>query len=787
MSVADPLVLSPDVMLIRVRDLPAPVRDQIGDETGYAITQTRGRAASTLIDDRGAQLLREFASPSTIVDAVIRYSRRSSLDAERVLEEAFPVLRRCLDHGYLVEAGSARSQPQAVAFTIGEQVAGGTVLRCVQTLEDSEIYQLALDSGGLAALKVLRPIRSELGEGAFRREAEVLRHLDGRIAPRLLAADATAESPWLALEWCEGVPVSTAAAALRRSAGATHQLLDLCCLVADAYAQLHKRGVVHGDVHPGNVIVSPEGAVRVVDFGLARLINGHSGPGAPPRGGAPTFLAPDHAEAVLHRRQPGPATPLSDQFSLGALLYELLTGSGYVDFAIDDREMLRQIARDAPLPFTRRGRASWPEVEEALSAALAKDPSGRLPSVAELGRRLSAASTRSGHGVRAGAGLVVGVDALLESVLGKARPGGAWFEGGLPTAPLCSIAYGTAGLAVAIYRVGVLRDDPDLVALADEWAVRATWEACGSGAFVNAELELTDEITGRVTPFHRLSGVHAVQALVSHSVGDIVARQQALNSFVRESRHPCDNIDLALGRTGTLLGASILQEAIDGARYVDMTDVVTLGNETLSNLWSQIDAMPPVAEGTELRYLGIAHGWAGLLLATLRWCDAAAVAKPPTLLERLDQLAGLAQPAGAGLRWPWTNEGASAMPGWCNGSAGYVHLWTAAHAAFGDERWAVLAERAAWDTYTTSGIAQLCCGLAGQAYALLEMHRHTGERRWLTAAAELSIAAAAGVDAGKADGCVSGSLHKGEVGVALLAADLARPEAAAMPFFGFQG
>ena len=121
--------------------------------------------------------------------------------------------------------------------------------------------------------------------------------------------------------------------------------------------------------------------------------------------------------------------------------------------------------------------------------------------------------------------------------------------------------------------------------------------------------------------------------------------------------------------------------------------------------------------------------------------------------------------------------------------------WTAAHTAFRDQQWADLAERAAWDAYLTPAIGQLCCGLAGQAYALLELYRHTGERRWLTAATELAACAAVGVTASVAAGMaadvaagaggyIPGSLHKGELGIAVLAADLTRPEIASMPFFG---
>ena len=125
------------------------------------------------------------------------------------------------------------------------------------------------------------------------------------------------------------------------------------------------------------------------------------------------------------------------------------------------------------------------------------------------------------------------------------------------------------------------------------------------------------------------------------------------------------------------------------------------------------------------------------------------------------------------------------MSGWCHGSAGYVHLWTATHEALGDDRWATLAEQAAWNTYTSpGGVAQLCCGDAGQVYGLLALYRHSGERRWLTAAEELSTRAAASAGVARADTPVAASLHKGIAGIAVLAADLADPEAAAMPFFG---
>jgi serine/threonine protein kinase len=780
------LILAPETSFVAVGDLPPEVRDHLDVTAGFAVTRARGRGTSSLVDGATAELLREFASRSTVVDAVLRYSRRHELDPETVLEDSYPAFRRCLDEGYLVDPDGIHAHPIATALRAGDRIAGGVVVRCVQSLDDSEIYQLGTDGGGLAALKLMRR-DSPLADALFHREVDVLGFLDGRVAPRLLATGTHDGHRWLAMRWCTGTSVSTAAAGLRRSADATGRLLDLCYRVADAYHRLHELGVVHGDAHPGNLIAAPDGDVRIVDFGLARWIGDDAARGAePPRGGVPRHLDPEYAAAKLAGRIPPPADARAEQYCVAAVLYKLITGSDHVDFALEERETLRQTVEEAPLPFVRRGVPAWPAVERLLATALAKRPADRFDSVGELARRLADERTRT-VAPAPGSGRVVAVDALLDTVLTRARPGGSWFDDGLPTAPLASVAYGTAGLAVALYHVSLLRDDPELAVLADEWSVRALSQADHPAAFVDTDLKLTEEITGQVTPFHRISGLHAVQALISHALDNARARQRALDSFVATSRRPCGNLDLVLGRTGTLLGAAILHEAIGGARHVDLSQVVALGDGTLAGVWAELDAMPAIAACTEQRCLGVAHGWAGFLLATLRWCATTGAAVPPALPERLDQLAGLVQPAGMGGRWPVTNDGTTSSPGWCNGSAGHVHLWTAAHQALRDQRWADLAERAAWDAYTTPAVGQLCCGLAGQSYALLAWHRHTGEHRWLAAATELAARAAAEVHTGNADGYILGSLHKGEIGIAVLAADLARPEAAAMPFFGQLG
>ncbi|HXO19187.1 MAG TPA: lanthionine synthetase LanC family protein, partial [Thermoanaerobaculia bacterium] len=197
----------------------------------------------------------------------------------------------------------------------------------------------------------------------------------------------------------------------------------------------------------------------------------------------------------------------------------------------------------------------------------------------------------------------------------------------------------------------------------------------------------------------------------------------------------------------------------------------------------------PLAEQPVAPNLGMAHGWAGYVYAALRWCRAFGAERPAGLRRRLDELAAAAEPWSRGLRWRWNGgEGgeASTMPGWCNGSAGFVYLWTLAHREWGEPRFLDLATGAAWNAWEAGeGGGGICCGAAGRAYALLELSRHLGdEPRWSARARSLADRAAVAIAAGseKAD-----SLYKGRIGVALLAADLERPESAALPFFADEG
>jgi serine/threonine-protein kinase len=773
MNITEAFVLKNDVVLIPCAELAEDVRSRISyDDGDFTISRRHARLGSQVIDGETAELLQLFRTPRTIVEAVLENSRALRKNPEQWLDELLPHLGVFLTNHVLVPAGSEDQEEIRPQLEVGERFGEWTVAGCISLIEDSELYRLRNDSGD-AALKIARaalPFETSL----FGNEVAILRHLDGRVGPRLLDSGLHDGRPYLVIEWIDGVDSTIAAAQRRHDRVAT---IQLCSAVAAAYAQLHACGVIHADVHPRNLLVGADGAVTLLDFGLSRIDGGAPSVG---RGGMYYFYEPEMLTANRNH-QHLPASFAGEQYSLAALLYLLIAGKHYLEFQFDRDEMARQAETDPPLPFAARGIPPWPEVEQIVFRGLEKNPQRRWPSVAELAERLDAARADA-----AAEALATPVSdeatALVERLLRELSRGGVMFEGRYPTAPTASINYGSAGAAIGLLRIASVRSDPALLALADVWKSRAL-RAIGTGddAWYNPGAELSKEILGEVTPYHTDAGAWAAAAMLAHARGDLNAQGKALDAFLRASQRPCDNLDLTLGRSGTLLATAMLLERCDFPEGI--AALRPFGDATLRSIWTALDDMPPLAQCPPDTYLGMAHGWCGYLYAALRWCDLSGTPIPPQLERRLHELAELGVPRGRGTYWR-RQTGSPAndvMVGWCNGASGYVFLWTLAHRLLGDDRWLHLAERSAWHEWDQPRHhADLCCGTAGRAYGLLNLYKHTGATEWLSRARQLANhSASAAVETSQR----TNTLWKGELGIAVLISDLSAPEQAAMPFF----
>ncbi|HKR67178.1 MAG TPA: lanthionine synthetase LanC family protein [Thermoanaerobaculia bacterium] len=771
MNITEPFVLKGDVLLIPCTEIREDMRDRIAfDEGDYTLSRRHGRTLAQVIDGETAALLALFREPRTIVDAVLENSKAFGKDPRARLDELLPHFGEFVHKRVLVPAGSEEEKEIRPRFDAGATIEGWTIIRCASLIEDSEIYQVR-NGDEVAALKIARMTTRGL-QSLFDNEATILRHLHGAsIAPRLIGTGTYEERPYLLIEWIPGVDASVAAAQRRHDRPA---LLELCAAIAEAYAELHARGVVHGDVHLRNVIAGD--AVKLVDFGYARLLDDDL-PSI--RGGVFAFFEPEYFAAQREGRSVR-ASAAGEQYALGALLYRMIAGDDYLEFRYEKDEMALQIENEPPLPFAKRGVPPWPEVERILLRALEKSPAQRHASIAEMASLLTAARESA---VRDALAQPVSdaAKALLEETLIAFSRGGATYASGYTLPPLANINFGAAGAAVGILRIAETRGDAALLALADVWRSRAAKLIGNEDAYYHGD-ELTRRQLGEVTPYHTESGIHAAAAMIAAARGDTGAQRRALAAFLRSSQHPCAELDVTLGRSGSLLACALLLPISE--ELPEAAPLRALGTQTMREIWEQLDARPPIAASTKRTFLGVAHGWAGYIYAALRWCESSGDALPPRLVERLHELAAMRHAKGRGIYWRKlvdSEPNEAAIPAWCNGSAGYVFLFVLAHKMLGDEQWLELATRTAWNCWDEPrGVTTLCCGTAGRAYALLNLYKHTGATEWLSRARQLANHAA---EHAPLDSPRTPALWRGALGTAVLIADLESPENARMPFF----
>lgn len=766
-------VLAPDVTVTDVDHLNPTVREALGEPSGGAVvSRPHGRMADISLSADTARLLRVFEVPTTVVDGIIAVAGRDPAKAEQALADALPVLQAWIDKGILVDPEAAAALP---LLEPGERAEGCTVVRCLQQLDDSQIYQVREPDGGIAVLKV--EIQAA-GVGSLRREAQVLGQRPMEALPAVHWQGEVKGHPALRLSWCPGLSGSRAAAMLRRT-GDRAGLLRLCRNIAKAYAELHRAGWLHGDVHPRNLLVDRHGAVRLIDFGLASPRDA-----APEvlmgRPGVPFYYEPEHARSVRDGRGPLPVSAMGEQFAVCVLLYFLVCGAHYTDFDLYRDTLFDRIADAAPQPFATRGVEPWPDLEDVLFRGLASRPEDRFSSMEALAEALGELATPP---FSKPASKIKSRDAV-DMLLRNAALDGPWWTDGLGTPPTATIKFGAAGIAFALHRIAGLRGDGEMLALADIWSQRAERDIATEAGSNNPEYDIDPAKVGSTTPFHTASGVAAVQAYIAKARGDGAALGRALDRFVALSHPEEPERDLTLGRCGSLLHCALLWDVVNewgtvaGPPPPGLEALDALGQRLDEDLWQDLQGLPDLQSQVH-ENLGMAHGWGGYLYAALQWRRATGNSVHAPLADRLEQLARVGYPQGHGRRWGWRRgDGWTSGAGWCNGSAGFVFLWTLAARLTGESTYRDLAVDAAWTAWeSTGGVSSLCCGLTGQSYALLNLAKHSGDSVWVERARHLASRARPD------ETPFPHSLYKGETGLAVLQADLERPEDAAMPFF----
>ena len=256
----------------------------------------------------------------------------------------------------------------------------------------SVVHRAARDDAAYeqeVAVKILgRSLEGDASRERFRRERQILADLDHPAIARLLDGGTTPDgAPYLVLELVEGAPLTDWCDERRLDLEAR---LRLFLEVLDAVQYAHRNLVVHRDLKPANILVRADGTPKLLDFGIAKLLD-VEGPDAPePTRTDLLLLTPGYAapEQLLGR----PLTTATDVYSLGVVLHRLLGGARPYDVESADLETLLKVvcATDRELPSRRTGRRDLRgDLDHILLKALARDPEDRYPSAEALAADLS--------------------------------------------------------------------------------------------------------------------------------------------------------------------------------------------------------------------------------------------------------------------------------------------------------------------------------------------------------------------------------------------------------------
>ena len=236
---------------------------------------------------------------------------------------------------------------------------------------------LAMDEalGRKVAIKTLAPRYADDPRlrARFMGEARAMARLSHPNIARIYSLGPHDEPAHFVMEYLEGAPLTKAASRLT-----FEQKADLMRRVVLAVEFLHEQGILHRDLKPANILVGPDLEPKLLDFGLALDLGGHErlsqiGEVA----GTPEYLSPEQArgDQALDAR--------SDVFSLGAVLYELLTGAP--PFRGDTvADLLRRIREEDPVLPRRRDAAIPGDLQNICLKALEKDPAQRYASAREM-------------------------------------------------------------------------------------------------------------------------------------------------------------------------------------------------------------------------------------------------------------------------------------------------------------------------------------------------------------------------------------------------------------------
>ena len=259
----------------------------------------------------------------------------------------------------------------------GKVLHGYQILGCVGRGGMAVVYEATeLATGERVALKMMshRLVYQPGAFSRFEREARIVLPLEHDNIARLKGHFPAFRTEFIVMEFCEGATLADVLA--RHGAFPENQAKRVLGQLASALQFVHDRGVVHRDVKPGNVMLTPSGRVKLMDFGLAkedRMVTEDTATQSGTVLGTPLYMPPGQMTG-------DESGPTIDVYSFACIAYELIVGKPFFEGRTTRGLLQDKLTRRVPAPH-EIGPGISPELHELLVSGLQNEPENRLASL----------------------------------------------------------------------------------------------------------------------------------------------------------------------------------------------------------------------------------------------------------------------------------------------------------------------------------------------------------------------------------------------------------------------
>ncbi len=248
------------------------------------------------------------------------------------------------------------------------------------------VYLAVRDDAEFHKQVAIKTLKFELDSGAavarFRHERQILAHLEHPNIARLLDGGTTEQgTPYIVLEYVDGLQLVEWCQQNRLTVDDRLRVFRHVC---DAVQYAHRHLIVHRDIKPGNILVTSDGVPKLLDFGIAKLLDTDAVAGAHTINTSGPMMTPDYVSPEQVRGEP--VSTATDVYALGAVLYELLTNTRPHAFhTYDPAEIARVVCETDVRPPSAAGhRHLRGDLDTVVLKAMHKEPSRRYASVTAL-------------------------------------------------------------------------------------------------------------------------------------------------------------------------------------------------------------------------------------------------------------------------------------------------------------------------------------------------------------------------------------------------------------------